>query len=113
VDKLQSALKKSESRANKATRLLREKEEKCVGEEGRGGGMNLYLPAQSKTYCFPAPFAACAPGRERLEALALESMATQVERNLELATRRALAAETEASTLRQEVQRLRREKAVC
>lgn len=30
ADKLQAALKKSESRAKKATRLLKEKEEKCV-----------------------------------------------------------------------------------
>lgn len=48
-----------------------------------------------------------------MEARALEGVAQQVERNLELATRRAVAAEQAVEQLRAEVARLTRENKVC
>lgn len=47
-----------------------------------------------------------------MEAMALEGVAQQVERNLELATRRAVAAEAVVEQLKAEVARLARENKV-
>ena len=108
VAKLQAALKKTESRAKKTARLLKEKEEKY---DAAGNPTPTLQPSRLIAALTEPPPHSRRP-RERLEAVALENMATQVERNLEGATRRALAAETEANALRQEVQRLRQERAV-